>query len=64
MKTIEVTIDKTGEATVHVQGVQGMRCTEITEKLERRLGGQMLNRELTDEAHAEETVAATQEQTW
>ena len=64
MKTIEVIITKEGIATVHVQGVQGMRCTEITEGLERALGGQMLSRDLTDEAHAEASVAQAQEQTW
>ncbi len=64
MKTIEVLITKEGVVTVHVQGVQGMRCTEITAELERKLGGQMLSRDLTDEAHAEETVTTAQEQTW
>ena len=64
MKTIEVEITKEGNVTVHVQGVQGMKCTEITEELERKLGGQVISRDLTDEAHAAETVSQPQVQTW
>jgi hypothetical protein len=66
MKTTEVTIEANGHVTLHVQGVQGMRCMEITEDLERALGGQRLSHELTEEAYAEavEVAQATEGQTW
>lgn len=37
--TIEVTIDPDGKVTIHVMGVKGAKCTEITAQLEAALGG-------------------------
>jgi hypothetical protein len=50
MQTIEVTIKPDGTTEIHVQGVKGMACTDITAALEKALGGKP-ERELTDEAH-------------
>lgn len=37
-QTIEVTIDKDGRTTIHVMGVKGMACTDITSALIQALG--------------------------
>ena len=52
---IEVFIDPTGKVTVHVHGVAGTGCLDITAALEAALGGQVESREMTPEAY--ETVA-------
>ena len=49
MQSVEVKITPSGKVEIHVQGVQGMDCTKITEKLEFALGGKV-ERELTDES--------------
>jgi hypothetical protein len=38
MKTITVTIAPDGKVTVHVQGVPGKTCTDITKAMETALG--------------------------
>lgn len=49
MQNIEVTIDKDGRVIVHVMGVTGPRCLELTEALEGALG-ETESVELTSEA--------------
>lgn len=39
MKHITVTISPNGKVTVHVQGVAGATCTNLTAALESALGG-------------------------
>jgi len=35
---IEVVIDEEGAATLHVQGVKGKTCTDLTDDVEKALG--------------------------
>jgi len=46
---IEVVIDKDGNMTIHVQGVKGVKCADITKALELASGG-VVEREWTTEA--------------
>ena len=61
MQQIEVTITAKGEVQIHVVGAQGDSCLAVTKKLEEALGGQPLNRELTEEFY--EQAEQTNEQT-
>jgi DNA-binding transcriptional regulator YdaS (Cro superfamily) len=49
LQEIEVTIGKNGEVQVHVRGVKGKACLELTAALEAALGGQVTLREMTPE---------------
>jgi hypothetical protein len=49
VQEIEVTIDENGQVQIHVTGIKGDACLEITRPLEQVLGGQ-LTREMTPEA--------------
>jgi hypothetical protein len=49
VQEIEVTIDENGQVQIHVTGIKGDACLEITRPLEQALGGQ-LRREMTPEA--------------
>ena len=48
-QTIKVTIDAKGNATIHVLGVKGSECLTLTQGLELALGGQVADRQYTDE---------------
>lgn len=50
VQEIEVTIRKDGKVQVHVRGVKGDACLEITQALEAALGGDVELREMTPEA--------------
>lgn len=50
VQEIEVTIGKDGKVQVHVRGVKGDACLEITKALEAALGGDVELREMTPEA--------------
>ena len=50
MQEIEVTIGKDGQVEIHVRGVKGLQCIELTAGLEEILGGVVLSREMTSEA--------------
>ena len=52
VQQIEVTIDENGMVQIHVRGVKGEACLDITNPLEQALGGQ-LTREMTPEAQEE-----------
>lgn len=47
---ITVTITPEGKVEIHVQGVPGESCLDLTAPLEARLGGEILSRERTAEA--------------
>ena len=49
VQEIEVTIDENGQVQIHVTGIKGDACLEITRPLEQALGGR-LTREMTPEA--------------
>jgi hypothetical protein len=50
LQEIEVTIGKDGKVQLHVRGVKGDACLDITRALEEALGGEVELRELTPEA--------------
>jgi hypothetical protein len=49
IQEIEVTIGENGKVLIHVRGIKGEACLDITRSLERALGGE-LTREMTPEA--------------
>jgi hypothetical protein len=49
IQEIEVTIDENGQVQIHVRGVKGEACLNITRPLEQALGGE-LSRAMTPEA--------------
>jgi hypothetical protein len=50
---IEVRIGPDGAVEMAVHGVSGMECLTQTEDLVTALGGEVVSRELTDEAYVE-----------
>ena len=50
IQEVEVTIDKKGQAKVHVRGVKGKQCLDLTKDLEKVLVAQVVSREMTSEA--------------
>ena len=50
IQEIEVTIDNKGNVKIHVQGVQGDKCLEITKPLEEALGGDITSRGMIPQA--------------
>ncbi len=49
VQEVEVTIDGNGKVLIHVRGVKGEACLDITRPVEQALGGQLI-REMTPEA--------------
>jgi len=49
LQEIEIIIDKNGQVQVHVNGVKGAACLDITADLEKALG-EVILREMTPEA--------------
>jgi len=56
IQEVEVVIGKDGTVQVHVSGVKGMSCLDITKVLERALGNQIEAREMTPEAQETQSV--------
>ncbi|HEX2980617.1 MAG TPA: DUF2997 domain-containing protein [Anaerolineaceae bacterium] len=50
LQEIDVTIAKDGQVRVHVRGVKGDACLDLTREMEAALGGQVVEREMTPEA--------------
>jgi hypothetical protein len=50
VQEIEVTIDKDGQVRIHVMGIKGDACLDLTHELELALGGVVVEREMTPEA--------------
>ncbi len=50
VQEIEITINKNGQVEVHVRGVKGKACLDLTQELEKILGGEVILREMTPEA--------------
>jgi hypothetical protein len=63
LQEIEVVIQPDGKVEVHVRGVRGDSCRELTRELERYLGGRVVERRHTDEyqeqTHSEERSERT-----
>jgi hypothetical protein len=51
---VEVVISSTGEVTMKVKGIAGTACLTATAALEAALGGEILHREMTQEAYEQE----------
>lgn len=50
LQEIEIFIERDGRVRIEVRGMKGNGCTEVTAPLEKALGGQILQREMTPEA--------------
>ena len=50
LQEIEVTIDANGKVHIHVRGVSGTACLDLTRELEAALGSQVESRSMTPEA--------------
>jgi hypothetical protein len=50
LQEIEVLIDKDGQVQLHVRGVKGGNCLEITREVEASLGSHIILREMTPES--------------
>jgi Lon protease-like protein len=50
-EVVEVIITPDGRVEMHVKGVEGMACLEVTKELEQLLGGEVEHQELTQEAY-------------
>jgi len=53
LQEVEVLIDKDGQVHLHVRGVKGENCLEITREVESSLGSQIILREMTPESQEE-----------
>lgn len=62
VQEIEVIIEKDGQVRLHVRGVKGQGCLELTAALEQALGGQIEAREMTAEAYEEVGERLTEQQ--
>ncbi|MEA4909398.1 MAG: DUF2997 domain-containing protein [Chloroflexi bacterium] len=61
VQEVEVTIEKNGQVRIHVRGVKGQACLDLTRDLEAALGGMVVDREMTPEAlDATETIQQDQ----
>jgi hypothetical protein len=63
LQEIEVLIRPDGQVQVRVRGVKGDGCRELTEELERYLGGRVLQRRHTDEFQEQAQREESAEQT-
>lgn len=50
VQEVEIIIGKDGQVQVHVRGIHGASCLDLTSPLEEALGSEVLLRELTSEA--------------
>lgn len=50
VQEIEVTIDKNGQVNVHVRGVKGNACLDITRDVEAALGDMVIERQMSSES--------------
>ena len=62
IQEIEVFIDAEGKVRLHVRGVSGSGCLDITRALEAALGGQVTSREMTPEAYEAVALDAMEHQ--
>ena len=49
LQEIDVFIDADGKVTVEVRGVKGKKCLGITKSMEALLGGEVIDRNFSDE---------------
>ena len=58
---IDVFIEPDGQVRLEVRGVKGSHCLTVTKDLEKVLGGQIVQREMTSEAGETPVDQATQQ---
>ncbi|MEK7684369.1 MAG: DUF2997 domain-containing protein [Verrucomicrobiota bacterium] len=63
LQEIDVFIEPDGQVRLEVRGAKGAHCLAITQDLEKALGGQILSREMTPEAH-ESSQEQVQDRQW
>lgn len=51
LQTIDVYIDESGNVSIELDGFKGSSCTDVTHALEEALGGDVISRETTRDAH-------------
>ena len=59
---VEVRISPTGEVTMKVKGIPGNACLTATAALEAALGGEVIQREMTQEAYEQEQTSQETQQ--
>lgn len=63
MQKVTVKIAPDGRVELHVEGVAGADCTIITAGIEQGLGGDVVERQMTDE-YFQEPASESDEQAW
>ena len=51
LQEIDVFIEADGTVKVEIRGVKGKKCLDITKTMEELLGGEVVDRNFTDEFH-------------
>ena len=62
LQEIDIFIDENGIVKLEVRGIKGKKCLNLTEDIEKLLGGEILKREFTDE-YEKENQALLEEET-
>ena len=60
MQEIDIFISTNGTIKVEIRGAKGQKCRTITKEMEELLGGQVLDRILTDEYYQEQEDSQTE----
>ncbi len=50
IQEIEITIDENGTTKLHIRGVKGQKCVDLTRSLEEILGNDIIERKMTPES--------------
>jgi hypothetical protein len=61
IQEIEITIDKKGQVVLHVRGVKGKACLDLTNQLEKLLGGQVVERKMTPDSNEDPDLPVGQD---
>lgn len=56
MKTITFEIDPTGHVKIHVEGVKGRSCVDLTKDIEAALGGAVTKKQTADYTKTDEAA--------
>lgn len=56
MEEIEFTIGPEGQVQMHVNGVKGSKCVDVTKPIEEALGGDVVDREFTSEYYEQAQI--------
>ncbi len=64
LQEIDLFIDTEGRLRVEVRGVKGAACEELTREMEELLGGEVLERDHTDEFHEQPIEQEAGQSNW